>query len=79
VIDVMRLPLREKRLRPRIGKGLRVEDLLQAVQRLVAPGMFVQTLHPLPRRLILIPSGRASFLSTSIGLGYWAVGAVRAW
>ena len=54
----MRSPLREQGLQHRVGKGLRVEDL-QAVRRLVAPGMFVHTLHPLPRRPILIPSSRA--------------------
>ena len=57
VVDVMRSPLREQGLQHRVGKGLRVEDL-QAVRRLVAPGMFVHTLHPLPRRPILIPSSR---------------------
>jgi hypothetical protein len=48
VVDVMRSPLREQGRQRWIGKGFRVEDLLQAVQRLVAPGMFIQTLHPLP-------------------------------
>ncbi len=48
VVDVMRSPLREQGLQHWVGKSFRVEDLLQAVQRLVASAMFVQTLHPLP-------------------------------
>ncbi|SRR6266566_1887975 len=48
VIDVIWSPLREQRLQHWIGKDLRVEQLLEAVQRLVSPCVLIQTRHALP-------------------------------
>jgi hypothetical protein len=53
VLDVMRSPLGELGLQYGIGKGLRVEHLLEAVQRLVTPGMFVQACHRSPCPVVL--------------------------
>lgn len=43
VIDVMRSSLREQRAQDRIREHLRVEQLLNPVQGLLAAGMLVQT------------------------------------
>ena len=45
VVDVMRTPFGEQRFQDRVRENLRVEQLLEAVKRLVSARMLVQASH----------------------------------
>jgi len=59
VVDVSRYALREHRLEHRIGKHFVIEELLEAVQALVAARVFVKRFHRMP------PLGRLRLLALS--------------
>src|SRR5262249_8358976 len=61
-LDMVRAPLREERSQHGIGKSLRVEDLLESVQRLVASGVLVET----RRRSILVLALSGHFRSKPV-------------
>jgi len=60
MVEVIRSTFREHGLQHRIGEDLRVEQLLEAVQRLLSAGVLVETRHAL-----------TSFLRVSLHHVYW--------